>query len=81
MTTEAWNAMERLATAMTNARFKKEKERLEKLEKIRRFNEKHQIAPVAQVETTVTVYELEPVEKPIINHWYQVAKQLSPKKK
>jgi hypothetical protein len=81
MGTEAWNAMEALATRMTDARIREEKKRLEKLEKIRRFNEKHQIAPVAQVETTVTVYELEPVEKPIINHWYQVAKQLLPKKK
>lgn len=76
MTTEAWNAMEALATAMTNAKSRKEKERLKKLEEIRKYNEEHPVVPITQV-----VYEAKQTEAPITNHWYQVAKQLLPKKK
>lgn len=81
MGTEAWNAMEAIATAMTNARLRKEKARREKLEELRKFNEEHPVVPVAQVEIKVVVYEAERIEAPITNHWYQVAKQLLPKKK
>ncbi len=76
MGTEAWNAMEALATRMTNARVRKEKARQKKLDEIRKFNKEHPV-----VEIKVVVYEAERIEAPITNHWYQVAKQLLPKKK
>lgn len=79
MTTEAWAAMERLATAMTNARARKEKERKDKLEEIRRYNSEHPIQPVVSQNDTI-VYQSDEV-KPITNHWWQVGKQFQPKKK
>lgn len=86
MGTEAWKAMEALATRMTNTRIREEKKRLEKLEKLRKFNKEHPVVPVAQVEIKVVVYNSESVEPPKIDPitynpaWY-VLNYLAPDRK